>query len=129
MTPFSWLLVGHFVGDMILGQTDYEATHKATHWLPCITHAAKWTIVLGLFAVFAGWTGSGTFLWWLLAMGVLHAVIDRRWPVRLIIKAKEYIPLGRPSDKEPPAFLMMWVDQVLHLIQVAILAVALSSQI
>lgn len=77
MTPFSWLVVGHFVGDMVLGQTDYEATHKANDWLPCLTHAAKWTIVMAVTAALAGWNGTGPFLLWLLAMGVCHAIIDR----------------------------------------------------
>lgn len=127
MTPFAWLLVGHFVGDILLGQTDYEAKNKVRDWLPCLTHALKWTIAVGIASLIAGWDGNAHYLGWLLIMGLLHAVIDRRWPVLWMVWLKEQLPLGgsKTVPKDYPAFLMMWADQVLHLLQIAFLAALL----
>lgn len=119
MTPFEWLLVGHLVGDMVIGQTEAEALNKSTNWRRCITHALKWTATLGVAAALAGWRGEPTFGLLLLVMGALHAVIDRRWPVVWVLRRVK----GVTGD--PPGWLVMWVDQVLHVVQVAVLALAL----
>lgn len=36
-------LLAHLVGDYVL-QTHYEAVEKVNHWLPALTHAAKYTL-------------------------------------------------------------------------------------
>lgn len=119
MTPFSWLFVSHLVGDMIVGQTEYEALNKARLWRPCLTHALKWMLTLAVGAYLAGWRGEPFFAGMLLLMGALHAIIDRRWPTVWLLRHIKGV------SGEPPGWLIMWVDQVLHVVQVAILALIL----
>lgn len=126
MTPFEWLLCGHLVGDWLL-QSDYEALNKGERWLPNITHVSKWTMSVAASAWVVGWRGEAGFLLWLLAMGVVHALVDRRWPTLWIIWLKERMPMARPKEaREPPMFLVFCVDQVVHILQVAVLAVILA---
>lgn len=118
MTPFSWLFVAHLVGDMLL-QTEHEAFNKATKWRPCLTHALKWTLALAAGAWLAGWRGDLGLATLLIAMGALHALTDRRWSVVWLVRHLKGV------SGEPPGWLVMWVDQVLHVVQVAVLAALL----
>ncbi|MFZ5814687.1 MAG: hypothetical protein ACOY93_05235 [Bacillota bacterium] len=133
MTPFEKLLVAHLVGDWILAQTTWEALNKEKNWLACGSHALKWTLCLlaGLWWIREwgafSWKQDATLLITLAAMGLLHGLLDRRWLVERIIQVKEYIPLGLPlmapgSGEKPPFFVVICVDQVLHVVQVAVLA-------
>lgn len=116
MTPFEILFVAHLVGDVLFGQTEYEAINKATRWRPCITHAAKWTLIIAAASIIAGWRGEVLFAASLFVMGVLHAIIDRRWPVVRLLR------LVKGITDDPPDWLVIWTDQVLHIVQIAILA-------
>src|SRR5690606_28965427 len=98
VTPFEWLLCGHLVGDWLL-QSDYEALNKGKRWLPNVVHAAKWTMSVGAAAWVVGWRGEAGFLTWLLVMGVIHALFDRRWPTLWLIRFKECIPLSRSVER------------------------------
>lgn len=131
LTPFETLLVTHLVADWILGQTDWEAQNKAKNWRAAMSHASKWWLLIGLAVIWIKWPEAwtepmGPVVWVLPLMGLLHAFIDRRWPVLWLIKVKEYLPGGRPDlQREPPFWLVICIDQVLHVVQVAIIAACL----
>jgi hypothetical protein len=133
LTPFEILFVAHLVGDWILAQTDWEAMNKARHWGACLSHAGKWTLVMALgVAIARGFTPAPLGLWAVvLANGGAHALIDRRTPVLWLMRVKEYIPVGsymaRAERRDPPFWLVICVDQVLHIVQVAILAIAVGA--
>jgi len=59
-------LLAHLVGDYVL-QTHYEAVEKTAHWLPAITHAAKYT------AAFVPLTRSPKAL---AVIGGTHLILD-----------------------------------------------------
>lgn len=132
LTPFEKLLVAHLVGDWILAQTNWEAQNKAKDWWACWSHAFKWTVAMFLGVYWAlDWQTPLPFVAWLtvVAMGALHAVIDRRWPVLWLMRTKEYLPLGdplmggpSPLTMNPPFWLIICLDQVLHIVQVAVIA-------
>lgn len=127
MSPFEWLLCGHLVGDWLL-QSDYEAVTKTNRWPANVTHAAKWTLSVATAAWIVGWRGETRFLVWLLAMGIVHALVDRRWPTLWVIWVKERIPLANPLEsRDTPLFLVFCVDQVLHILQIAVLSVILTA--
>lgn len=132
LTPFEKLLVAHLVGDWILAQTNWEAQNKAKDWFAAWSHAFKWTVAMFLGTYWAlGWPTSLPFMAWLtvVLMGVLHAIIDRRWPVLWLMRIKEYLPVGdpwvggpSPPIMTPPFWLIICLDQVLHIVQVAVIA-------
>lgn len=129
MTPFEYLFVAHFVGDIIL-QTDKEGLGKKTNWLLCLSHATKWTLTLLLASWLAVDALSWRYLLLLVAMGLLHALIDRRWMPVLVLRWKEYLWVGDSriaKGHEYPMWLVIWVDQTLHLLQIATLAIALDA--
>ena len=135
MTPFEKLLIAHLVGDWILAQTHWEAMNKAKNWFACISHAFKWTlaILFGLMWVIGSADIPTKAMGALLLMGVLHAIIDRRWPVLWLFRLKEYLPFGdpwvggpSPLKLDPPMWLIICLDQVLHIVQVAIIASVIS---
>jgi hypothetical protein len=101
---FAALYASHQVGDHVV-QSDWAATTKAapsaeelaagvppwTGWSACLRHVASYTgtqaVALALVCVVAplGLAGIGAAL---LVSASTHAVIDRRWIVRRLIRAK-----------------------------------------
>lgn len=129
MSVIAWLLTGHFVGDMLL-QSAYEGLNKSKLWIPNITHAAKWTLAVAAACYFAGASFSPLFSLLLLSMGVLHSLIDRSKIPVWFLRAREYIPLGNlefVKASEYPFWLIVWVDQVLHWLQLVILTLAIEA--
>lgn len=120
MSPFDILLVAHALADMILGQTEYEALNKAHKWWPCLRHAGKWTIVLAAASYLAGWRFQVAYALLLVLMGAAHAIIDRRWPIVWILRRVK-------GSINPQPWLVMWVDQVVHIVQCSILACGLAA--
>lgn len=122
------LLVAHQVGDHVL-QTDHQAAGKAGPGCPALRamlghlvsyHAAAALVLVGTFATVGlpltpGGVGAG------LAFSALtHGVLDRRWPVRAILRHS-----GSPKFAEStvPVNGMHAADQALH--QAALLVSAL----
>ncbi len=118
---FLCLLIGHLLGDWIV-QTDAQAMHKTTSWRAMGGHVLGYHLTLGvvlLIPVVRGWP-AGAAAVSLVVSGVTHAFIDRRWPVRWLLRHT-----GSPGFAE-----QMWgviaVDQALHLTILALLAVLLT---
>ncbi|MFJ1931644.1 hypothetical protein ACIPLC_15580 [Kitasatospora sp. NPDC086801] len=134
--------VGHVLADHVLGQTDRQAARKAAPsdeevaagvsprrgWGACLSHCLSYHLVLvGLYGAIriavplpATALGSTTALAWSFAT---HAILDRRWPVRWILRR-----LGSPqfADLRSAGLNGLYLaDQALHRTALIISAVLL----
>ncbi|GAA2972275.1 hypothetical protein GCM10010519_04250 [Streptomyces lactacystinicus] len=97
--------VGHVLADYVLGQTDWQAAHKGAPrpeevaagvsprrgWGACLAHCLSYHLVMvGLYGTLrlvvplpATLLGATAALAWSFAT---HAILDRRWPVRWILR-------------------------------------------
>ena len=120
-TVFLVLLAGHLVGDWV-AQTDWQATTKTRSWAALTAHVASYRLLMGLLLLIPilrdGWP-AGKALAALAASAVTHGVIDRRWPVRALMRAA-----GSPGFATVE-WGVIAVDQALHLFILAMLAVLL----
>jgi Protein of unknown function (DUF3307) len=118
-TVFLALLASHLLGDWVT-QSDEQAAGKTHAWGPLVGHVARYHLLRGgllLVPVLRdGWP-----LWAaLVALAVSagsHAFIDRRWPVRRLLRA-----VGSPGFATVE-WGVIAVDQALHLSILAMLAV------
>jgi hypothetical protein len=113
---FDWLLVGHLIGDFLI-QTDDMAAHK-THsrsWM--LRHIGFYAAVMAVALVLYALTHALSP--WMIAVALLficltHLVLDQRdftgWWMRVA---------GISSDR---AWLTVVVDQVFHLLTLAVTA-------
>lgn len=110
MTPFSYLLVGHLIGDYLL-QTRWMAENKAKKWLPLLVHSFVYTLSIALVA-YIGFGGLSIYS--ILFIFLSHVFLDRRtfvswWAENIMgAKAKEV------------AWLKIAADQAFHITVLAI---------
>jgi hypothetical protein len=120
-TVFLVLLAGHLLGDWV-AQTDWQATTKTRSWAALTAHVASYHLLMGLLLLIPilrdGWPAPKA-LAALAASAITHAVIDRRWPVRALLRAS-----GSPGFATVE-WGVIAVDQALHLFILAMLAVLL----
>jgi hypothetical protein len=120
-TVFLVLLAGHLLGDWV-AQTDWQATNKTRSWAALTAHVASYHLLMGLLLLIPilrdGWP-AGKALAALAASAITHAVIDRRWPVRALMRAA-----GSPGFATVEWGVIV-VDQALHLFILVMLAVLL----
>jgi hypothetical protein len=120
-TVFLVLLAGHLLGDWV-AQTDWQATNKTRSLAALTAHVASYHLLMGLLLLIPilrdGWP-AGKALAALAASAITHAVIDRRWPVRALMRAA-----GSPGFATVERGVIA-VDQALHLFILAMLAVLL----
>lgn len=117
MSVVPLVLAGHLLGDWII-QTDWQAANKASSWRAMHAHCLTYHTTLGVVVapVWHDWRLAVL----LIASYATHAIIDRRWPVRWLLRTT-----GSPQFAN-----QMWgvlaADQALHLsillIAVAVLA-------
>ncbi|ARF13803.1 DUF3307 domain-containing protein [Sporosarcina ureae] len=106
MNLFSYLLLGHLVGDFLL-QNTWMAMNKANKWMPLMTHCLVYTL-----SIFVAILISGFQVSWLaiVLIYVSHVFLDKRlfvfWWVRTIMGVKN--PEGN--------WLMIVTDQIFHLL-------------
>ncbi len=118
---FLVLLAGHLLGDWV-AQTDWQATTKTRSWAALTAHVASYHLLMGLLLLIPvvrdGWPAPKALA--ALAVSALtHALIDRRWPVRALMRAA-----GSPGFATVE-WGVIAVDQALHLFILAMLAVLL----
>ncbi len=100
LTPFESAFMLHLIGDWLL-QNEWMSVNKVR-----LSHPASWVhggihaVLLGLVL---GWVGG-------LTLGVLHMLIDTRFPVRWLIT---YFKRCENSPDLP--ILVLGCDQVMHL--------------
>jgi hypothetical protein len=118
---FLVLLAGHLLGDWV-AQNDWQATNKSRSWAALTAHVASYHLLMGLLLLIPvvrdGWP-AGKALAALAVSALTHAVIDRRWPVRALMRAA-----GSPGFAAVE-WGVIAVDQALHLFILAMLAVLL----
>jgi Protein of unknown function (DUF3307) len=118
---FLVLLAGHLLGDWV-AQTDWQATNKPRSWAALAAHVASYHLVMGLLLLIPvlrdGWPASKAFAA-LTVSAVTHGLIDRRWPVRALLRAA-----GSPGFATVE-WGVIAVDQALHLFILAMLALLL----
>jgi hypothetical protein len=120
-TVFLLLLTGHLLGDWI-AQSDWQATNKTRSWAALAAHVAGYHLVMALLLLLPvlrdGWP-AGKALAVPAVSAASHAVIDRRWPVRALLRVA-----GSPGFATVE-WGVVAVDQALHLSILAMLAVLL----
>jgi hypothetical protein len=86
---FLVLLSSHLVGDWVT-QSDRQATNKTRSWAALAAHVGRYHLVMALLLLAPilrhGWPAWKA----LVVLGVSaasHAIIDRRWPVRALLRA------------------------------------------
>jgi hypothetical protein len=118
---FLVVLAGRLLGDWVV-QTDWQATNKARSWAALAAHIASYHLAMGLLLLLPilrdGWPAERA-LAALTVSAVTHAVIDRRRPVRALLRAA-----GSPGFATVE-WGVIAVDQALHLCIVAMLALLL----
>jgi Protein of unknown function (DUF3307) len=120
-TVFLILLTSHLLGDWV-AQSDWQATNKARSWAALAAHVGGYHLVMGLLLLVPvlrdGWP-AGKALAVLAVSAATHAFIDRRWPVRALLRVA-----GSPGFATIE-WGVIAVDQALHLSILAMLAVLL----
>jgi Protein of unknown function (DUF3307) len=120
MSLFDWLLIGHLVGDFML-QSDRVARNKMDRWPWMLGHVVVYMIVIT--AIVLVYAVTHPLPPWLAIAAlafvfVTHMMLDRRgftqWWMRLT---------GIAPDR---LWLAIVVDQIFHLVTLAIVAQALA---
>jgi hypothetical protein len=121
MSLFDKLLVAHLVGDWLL-QTEWQAVNKTKNYRALLSHIGVYSVImLGVLILDFGF--QNIYVYIMVGMLALsHALLDRRWPVIRLMEAFRLI-----VKREPERWLVMAIDQVLHIALLAIAAVVLSS--
>ena len=111
----------HLLGDWVT-QSDWQATNKTRSWAALAAHVAGYHLVMALLLLVPvlrdGWP-AGKALAVLAVSAATHALIDRRWPVRALLRVA-----GSPGFATIE-WGVIAVDQALHLSILAMLAVLL----
>jgi hypothetical protein len=109
------LLVAHNVADHI-AQTDHQAARKANSWRAMAGHVGSYQLIQ-LIAVETVLVASGmvcsrrTKITGAIISAVTHAVLDRRWPVKVILertRSPQFAEMATPLNG------MYLADQALH---------------
>ena len=120
-TVFLVMLAGHLLGDWV-AQSDWQATSKIRSWAALAAHVVTYHLLMGALLLLPilrdGWP-AGKALTALAVSAITHAVIDRRWPVRALMRAA-----GSPGFATVE-WGVIAVDQALHLFILAMLALLL----
>lgn len=109
MTPFSYLLIGHLIGDYLL-QTSWMANNKAKHWGALLSHCVIYTLAIVMAAIWGGVTITPIGI---LFIFISHILLDRRsfivWWNRTIMK------------NESLSWLHIVTDQIFHILVLAVI--------
>lgn len=118
-----FLLAGHMLGDRVV-QTDHQAKNKMTSWRANQAHVATYHLTLLTALVYPLWgrVTSALTVRLLVAFAfswALHSLIDRRWPVRWLVRVT-----GSPEFAQTTLGILA-ADQALHVATLAVMAVVI----
>ena len=120
MSLFDWLLLGHLIGDFLF-QTDNMAKHKPQDWRWLVGHVGLYmvtiTVIIAAYGLSHAVPAWLAVLAWLFIFGT-HLMLDRR-----SFTARWMRMVGASPDHP---WLPIVVDQIFHLITLAIVAQALT---
>jgi hypothetical protein len=110
MSPFSYLLIAHLIGDYLF-QTSWIAANKSTNWKALSIHVFIYTVIVYYISfVFFG----GLSFYGIAFIAITHFILDRRtfvvWWVENVMKT--------PVKSLP--WLVIMVDQIFHIIALAV---------
>lgn len=117
-TLFVALLVGHLVGDWLV-QTDQQAADKTSAdrrvaWPAMGRHVVGYHAAMAAVLLPVFWHPTAAAI--LVVSAATHALIDRRWPTRALMRAT------RSPQFAEQTWGVVVVDQALHLSVLALLA-------
>jgi len=118
MNAFSWLLVGHMVGDWLL-QSDWMAREKKLSFFSKagMAHFLLYTVVV--VAMIWLFCGDGRSLAFYVTVGL--AVFVSHWLIDATTVVERWMQFyGQDSSRD---FMRILVDQTMHLVVLAVLAV------
>lgn len=121
MTIFEGLLMAHLLGDWLL-QTEWQAQNKASNWKALFAHVAVYHIIVFIILYFGFLLRAVPVTTVVVALGVLHAVLDRKSAVEPIMKA-----LRITVKRQPERWLAIAVDQCIHLLLLGIASLYLAT--
>jgi hypothetical protein len=108
---FLLVLAGHLLGDFVV-QTDRQAANKERSWRADLAHVLTYHLTMAILVVpvWHDWRAA----WFLSISLATHALVDRRWPTRLV--------LGTTGSKgfSTVVWGVIATDQALHLSILAI---------
>ena len=108
---FLLVLAGHLLGDFVV-QTDRQAANKERSWRADLAHVLSYHLIMAVLVlpVWHDWRAAA----FLLISVATHALVDRRWPTRLV--------LGTTGSKGFATVFwgVIATDQALHLSILAI---------
>lgn len=112
MTVFSYMLIGHFIGDYLF-QTSWMAMNKTKQWIPLVIHSLIYTLIVTA-VVYLGY-GLLPLNAIILMIGS-HIILDRRtfvkWWVKNVMK----------TNGKDAGWLIIMADQIFHLIILGVIA-------
>ncbi len=110
MSLFTWLLLGHLIGDWML-QNDWMARYKRGRWwsLECIVHC----VVYSVSVVLAAWWGGRGFVSELQLAAAFSFLLFSHWLIDGFNLAGWW---GRVVNQTQTDFVRIMVDQTMHLI-------------
>lgn len=120
MTLFESLFVAHLLGDWLF-QTEWMALNKNKKVTAMVTHLVIYHLfILGVLGWHFSFSNLSIYVV-LLLMIVVHALLDLQWTVLAIIKF-----LRITVKREPEKWIMVAVDQTLHILLLAAVTIYLS---
>ena len=108
---FLVVLAGHLLGDFV-AQTDWQATNKEASWRADLGHVLAYHLIMAVLVlpVWHDWSAG----WFLAISAGTHALVDRRWPTRLVLQSTG------SKDFATTFWGVIATDQALHLSILAI---------
>ena len=121
MSLFDKLLVAHLVGDWLL-QTEWQALNKNQNYRALFSHIGVYSVIMmGVLVADFGFQNIYVYI----VVGLLalsHSLMDRGWPVIRFMRTFRII-----VERKPERWLVMAVDQSLHILLLAFAVILLSS--
>jgi hypothetical protein len=108
---FLLVLAGHLLGDFVT-QTDRQAANKEVSWRADLGHVLTYHLTMAVLVlpVWHDWRAA----WFLAISAGTHALVDRRWPTRLVLRSTG------SKDFATVFWGVIAADQALHLSILAI---------
>jgi hypothetical protein len=113
--------MAHLLGDWLL-QTEWQVLNKARNARALGAHVAVYHAVVLVVLLFGYSLPLVPVIAVVVALGSLHAILDRRTAVRGLMKA-----LRLTVTREHDRWLAIVVDQTLHLLSLGVASLILSS--
>jgi hypothetical protein len=110
ITTICLLLVAHYVADFVC-QTDWMARNKSEKFLPRVTHACVYSIVLFMFMIFALPLVSA--LLFVIFNGIVHYYVDK-FSSRVTSRLSKEGKYGSNTIPNFGMFSIIGLDQLIH---------------